>query len=719
MKNSILLFLFIFLSFAIKAQTIVLEKHYGEETNDHRAILEFDKSNFQLISNSNDEKIYFSNPIETETQNFDQMVNFTLNLIPEGNGIKMVSIYNNENYYNHYIPSGQNNPTFSIEPGVYDILIIFTYYSTPIRLVIKEQISILENSNIQISYTEAKNKIMHYAVDENGNRLDHSSILDIGGWLNAITIEDIPNFKFYISNPLFSGHNGEPKSTFYCSNISERYLFNIINYTLTKNNIFYQPKYEYLYGINESKTVYNDQENWIYYEDKPIHPSILMDYHSYKNSHITTHTLKNGIADFVTLNYLSPYETNKDFKTMINPDRNNGISKTLVSFGLTEFNASGNYFNIHGNTISLNDDNQIQYGTENIKHNDFLMNNYLSITNNGTQNLPSHPKFTYFPNDLPSYLKYGDNVPILNTGFYNGYFIAGAIGRYGEVRESDFFNVPVNVYRDNELIFNNGYLNLAGSPLFIGEHEYYVKYRSENTRIQDMIGINSTELLFDTSLEDSHPPSLQMLQFRDSSNKIIHHFSADNEGVIRLAATDFHFDEELIFHYMPGNNVEVFYSLYDQNEWSELELTHYPEYFQTPKFGDYYEASLSSITPEGNDVWYDVKVICTDATGNKQIQTISPAFQLNSTLATEDVSSLNDLMVYPNPFTNHLYFEIPENLNSDYTLSITDFSGKQIHSQVCKANDLKKIDLSFLPKGIYIFSIEVDGKIVSKKVIKK
>ena len=138
-----------------------------------------------------------------------------------------------------------------------------------------------------------------------------------------------------------------------------------------------------------------------------------------------------------------------------------------------------------------------------------------------------------------------------------------------------------------------------------------------------------------------------------------------------------------------------------------------------PGYGDYYEASLAGINPEGNDVWYDVKVICIDAAGNKQIQTISPAFQLNSTLNIVELNPSQDLLVYPNPFTDTLYFEIPEKLNTDYTIRVTDFSGKQILSQVRDANELKKIDLSFLSKGIYIFSIEVDGEIVSKKVIKK
>lgn len=197
----------------------------------------------------------------------------------------------------------------------------------------------------------------------------------------------------------------------------------------------------------------------------------------------------------------------------------------------------------------------------------------------------------------------------------------------------------------------------------------------------------------------------------------------DEIGEVRISAADFDYvaidDWSGEFQYVPGNTVEFFYSQYNQDNWTEITLNENIDYFQLPTFGNYYEASLAGINPEGNDVWYDVKVICTDAAGNKQIQTISPAFQLNSTLSTEDLNSSQDLMVYPNPFTNHLYFEIPGNLNSDYTLSITDFSGKQILSQVRKSKDLKKIDLSFLPKGIYIFSLEVDGKILSKKLIKK
>ena len=214
-----------------------------------------------------------------------------------------------------------------------------------------------------------------------------------------------------------------------------------------------------------------------------------------------------------------------------------------------------------------------------------------------------------------------------------------------------------------------------------------------------------------------------MLQFRKGNDFVTNQFQTGDEASVRIAAADFDYvandDWSGEFQYVEGNSVELFYSLRNQDSWTELALTEDPDYFQLPVFGNYYEASLAGITAEGNDVWYDVKVISTDAAGNKQTQTISPAFQLNSTLNTEDLNLSQNLLVYPNPFSVNLYYEIPEEISSNYRLILTDLSGKEILSQLRKSKDLKKVDLSNLSKGIYIFSIEVNGKIISKKVIKK
>jgi len=77
-----------------------------------------------------------------------------------------------------------------------------------------------------------------------------------------------------------------------------------------------------------------------------------------------------------------------------------------------------------------------------------------------------------------------------------------------------------------------------------------------------------------------------------------------------------------------------------------------------------------------------------------------------------------NVKLYPNPFTNEIFIQLPENVGGSYTFKVSDLIGKTIYSQ-------QQTEKSFvfngtsLPKGIYILSIESNGKIIAKKVVKK
>lgn len=161
-----------------------------------------------------------------------------------------------------------------------------------------------------------------------------------------------------------------------------------------------------------------------------------------------------------------------------------------------------------------------------------------------------------------------------------------------------------------------------------------------------------------------------------------------------------------------GNQVSISYSVHAQNNWKQIDLTQDPTYFQMPVFGDYYEASISGIGSQNSNVWFDVKVICTDAVGNKQEQIIAPAFKINEPLATQDFT-LSNFAVYPNPFSDHLNVDLPQTVMGSYTLKVTDYTGRTIYTR----NQSEKTfswDGSFLSQGFYILSIENNGSIITK-----
>src|SRR5690606_20605056 len=108
-----------------------------------------------------------------------------------------------------------------------------------------------------------------------------------------------------------------------------------------------------------------------------------------------------------------------------------------------------------------------------------------------------------------------------------------------------------------------------------------------------------------------------------------------------------------------------------------------------------------------------------DEAGNKQEQTISPAFKLNSTLELDEVSD-SDFIVYPNPFTGDLNIQLPETLKGNYIFRISDLTGKTIY-QNQQSSDIKNFSWNgkSLPKGVYFLSVENNGKIIAKRLIKK
>lgn len=78
----------------------------------------------------------------------------------------------------------------------------------------------------------------------------------------------------------------------------------------------------------------------------------------------------------------------------------------------------------------------------------------------------------------------------------------------------------------------------------------------------------------------------------------------------------------------------------------------------------------------------------------------------------------NKIDIYPNPFNGIINIELHDEIRDNFIFKVIDLNGKTIFRQ---KNDKKSFawDGSSLPKGVYILSIENNGNIVSRKIIKK
>ncbi len=83
-------------------------------------------------------------------------------------------------------------------------------------------------------------------------------------------------------------------------------------------------------------------------------------------------------------------------------------------------------------------------------------------------------------------------------------------------------------------------------------------------------------------------------------------------------------------------------------------------------------------------------------------------------MSTTEINGLKGITVYPTKTKDYVNVVIPVKAEN---LSVYDLSGKQVLNITPKGSEM--VDLSSLPKGVYIFSIKTVNGSVSKKVIKE
>lgn len=92
-------------------------------------------------------------------------------------------------------------------------------------------------------------------------------------------------------------------------------------------------------------------------------------------------------------------------------------------------------------------------------------------------------------------------------------------------------------------------------------------------------------------------------------------------------------------------DIKVEYAPGGSEEFAELVVEENPAKFFMPGYGAYWEGSLGTVDRESPDGWFDLRVTLTDASGNSQMQTISPAFRVESLSSVEDAVADKDACI--------------------------------------------------------------------------
>lgn len=274
---------------------------------------------------------------------------------------------------------------------------------------------------------------------------------------------------------------------------------------------------------------------------------------------------------------------------------------------------------------------------------------------------PGHPRFSFTADEING--KLANSAPLLVTmqqiNNYGDLTVRSAcaqayIGRYGEVRLADMYELSTVVNLDGKKVFD------SADGIYLDEWLYnhnvegptgVIDMTFENRNVivdQTVEGSNIATLHYDENAADIIAPTPQMLQFRNKADEITERFDKAEDGVVELACADFvwhSFDEPAdgynnFFFTAQPCELKVEASAYQKDSFKEVAMTEEPDLFFMPGFGYFYRGSLADVEANSANGWYDLRITVSDAAGNYLTQTLSPAFAIGeyaaiTTVATE------------------------------------------------------------------------------------
>ncbi|MBQ0115524.1 MAG: hypothetical protein KBT10_06610 [Bacteroidales bacterium] len=262
---------------------------------------------------------------------------------------------------------------------------------------------------------------------------------------------------------------------------------------------------------------------------------------------------------------------------------------------------------------------------------------------------PGNDNFSFMEDQKSS--KFGDNTPInifekitfdgTDYEYNNAY-----MGRYGEVRSVDTEALTFKLKANGEEVTTvegwngpepltyanmNQYLASWGNPDRVkGVIDF--EFDNQNVIVDGIQGRNLTTVHMDETAEDNTAPTMTMLQMRDINGKVTDRFEKADDGVLTFSCGDFKPCFDVVAHNIGFEctrpQVEAYYAVNGQDEWTALPFTEDADAYAPVAIGHIFNADLSQVDGEG---WFDLKFKVSDAAGNWQEQIVSPAFKIGNT----------------------------------------------------------------------------------------
>ena len=147
------------------------------------------------------------------------------------------------------------------------------------------------------------------------------------------------------------------------------------------------------------------------------------------------------------------------------------------------------------------------------------------------------------------------------------------------------------------------------------------------------------------------------------------------------------------------------YAPYGEDTFSPIEVAQVPELFLMPGFGDCYSANLAKVDRTSKTGWFDLRIEMTDKVGNRQRQTISPAFKVNALSGIESATD-DSVKVWM------AGREIRTAGADGAAIEVYSVSGQKVAS-----TSADRIDATAWPTGVYMVRVSTPSASGTHKVI--
>ena len=134
-------------------------------------------------------------------------------------------------------------------------------------------------------------------------------------------------------------------------------------------------------------------------------------------------------------------------------------------------------------------------------------------------------------------------------------------------------------------------------------------------------------------------------------------------------------------------------------------------------FGDGNYSASANPSYAFNSAWFfTVCLTATDSCG--KTDTYCEEIDLHE-FSINELALLELIKVYPNPASDYVYIELPEELTQNASVTISDLQGKVLATQPLENTATSKIDINQYASGIYIINLQLNGASKQVKVRKE